>query len=170
MSGFTLIELILVMAIIGILAVIGIGSFTQAMTKSRDTQRKNDLNQIAKALESFNNDVGRYPKVNAGEMTCPDENGDEVDCDGNIYAYIGDTKSKYMSGVPSDPTAGRIYVYVPGAGYGSFVLYTALENTEDRDVVVDSNGDPADWGVSCGSVNCNYKLTELGLMRVEPTP
>lgn len=164
MAGFTLIELLLAVAIMGILAVIGISSFTQSMVKSRDTQRKNDLNQIAKAIESFNNDVGRYPKVSGTSMTCPDSGGTEVLCGTEIYAYIKGAKSTYMTSVPADSTNGRVYVYVPDASFGSFALYAALENSQDKDVVT-SGGVVTDWGISCGSVNCNYKITETGLVR-----
>ena len=165
MKGFTLMELILVMAIIGILAVVGIGSYTQATIKSRDTERKNDLNQIAKALELFNLDMNRYPKINVGgEMTCPEGDGSEVLCGQEIYAFVGDKKATYIEKAPIDPKVGRKYVYTPTDSYGGFALYAALENTEDKDVVT-AAGEPTNWGISCGDINCNYKVTQVGLVR-----
>jgi prepilin-type N-terminal cleavage/methylation domain-containing protein len=163
MRGFTLIELILVMALVAILAVVGLGSYNQATMKSRDTERKNDLNQITKALETFNNDVGRYPEVNNdGDMTCPGID-DEQDCNGRISAYFNGALATYMQEVPADPIMAREYVYIPDDGMGAYSLYAALENVEDKDVVVDAEGEATDWGVDCGSSPCNYKITETGL-------
>ena len=171
-NGFTLIELILVMALIAILSVVGIGAYTQATLKSRDTERKSDLNQVVKALESFNNDIGRYPKVNNGVMTCPSADKTEVACPKSIYAYIGTERAMYMGAVPIDPDSTRKYVYIPNADQTSYALYAALENPEDKDAVVDNSGKVTNWdsdygSPKCGGVSCNYKVTETGLIRVK---
>lgn len=172
MKGFTLMELILTMAIIAILSVIGIGSYTQATVKSRDTQRKGDLNQISKAVEMFNNDKGQYPKALDGVMLCPGLDGTENACGGSIFTYSGTHKITYMDKAPNDPTnetSTRRYVYIPDENLRSFALYAALENNQDRDVVIDANTKLAtDWGVECGaSIMCNYKITEVGLIRIK---
>lgn len=174
-SGFTLMELLLVIALIGILSVIGIGSFTQATVKSKDTQRKNDLNQISKALELFNNDIKRYPYDDgSGNMTCPGITGAEGSCGNGLLAYILGVEAVYMRDVPKDPVSGTAYYYDYDEDTGGFALYARLDNLEDRDVVettdAEGNTEKTDWGINCGSGNCNYKLTELGLIRVIPTP
>ncbi|OGY25906.1 MAG: hypothetical protein A2Z24_02385 [Candidatus Woykebacteria bacterium RBG_16_44_10] len=59
--GFTLVELLIVIAIIGILISVGLASFRRAQTQTRDGQRKADLENIAGALEQYYSDNNEYP-------------------------------------------------------------------------------------------------------------
>jgi len=68
---------------------------------------------MVKAIELFNNDIGRYPMISNGVMTCPQADKTEVSCNGLIYAYLGNTRAIYMEKVPTDPDSGKKYVYVP---------------------------------------------------------
>lgn len=51
-SGFTLIELMVVVAIIAILAVIGLAIFQNAQKNARDGIRRGEINNFAKSIES----------------------------------------------------------------------------------------------------------------------
>jgi prepilin-type N-terminal cleavage/methylation domain-containing protein len=60
-DGFTLIELMIVVFIIGILTTIGIVSFSKIQAGSRDTQRSSKITVIAEALEKYYDKNGEYP-------------------------------------------------------------------------------------------------------------
>ena len=60
-KGFTLIELIVVIVIIGILAAIAIPRFTGAQNKARIGACQSDLNIIRKALALYEIDYAGYP-------------------------------------------------------------------------------------------------------------
>lgn len=51
-SGFTLVELLVVVAIIAILSVIGLTIFSGAQANARDARRRADIDAISKALET----------------------------------------------------------------------------------------------------------------------
>lgn len=169
-KGFTLMELLIVISLIMILSSVGVGTYLSATTKSKDTQRKNDLNQIAKAVESFYNDVNRYPLSKPGEdyLHCYVKSGSTVtdsDCIGDRLYAIVDNLNTYYIDIPEDPEPSQKYVYISDGTV--FELYAALENSGDNDLLRDVDGnlivDP--WGVSCGSVPCNYKITETGRVK-----
>jgi len=60
--GFTLLEMLVVISIIGILASLITVSFLSSQKQARDTQRKSDLSQYRTSLENFSNaHSGFYP-------------------------------------------------------------------------------------------------------------
>jgi type IV pilus assembly protein PilA len=59
--GFSLIELLLVAAIIGLLAAIAIPQFIAYRTRAIDTQMKSDLKNAAMAMESYFAEFKVYP-------------------------------------------------------------------------------------------------------------
>lgn len=60
-SGFTIVEIIVVIAVIGILMTIGVVSYSGMQTRARDTDRVADIDSMAAALESYYERLGKYP-------------------------------------------------------------------------------------------------------------
>ena len=61
MAGFTMIELMVAAAIIGILASVVLASLNEARKKARDAQRMSDLQQVQLALRQYKDVHGSYP-------------------------------------------------------------------------------------------------------------
>lgn len=60
-AGFTLIELMIVMTIIGILAAISVPSYKTGLIKAREAVLRENLYSIRSAIDQFAADQGRYP-------------------------------------------------------------------------------------------------------------
>jgi prepilin-type N-terminal cleavage/methylation domain-containing protein len=86
--GFSLVELLIVVTVLGVLATIGATVYKGNTENAKDQQRLRDLNSIKQALELYRHDERSYPKV------------------------ITDL-AKYLSPIPADPQAlaGKQYAY-----------------------------------------------------------
>ena len=67
-NAFTLIELLIVVAIIGILASIAVPVYQDATIKSRVAQVKMELRSLGSALETYRIDHNRYPRKQSDMM------------------------------------------------------------------------------------------------------
>ena len=60
-QGFTIVELLIVIVVIGILAALVITTFTGIQQQARDTERQTDINAIHSQLEAYYAQNGYYP-------------------------------------------------------------------------------------------------------------
>lgn len=65
--AFTLIELLIVVAIIAILAAIAVPNFLEAQIRSKVTRSSADMRSIRVAIESYRVDTNDYPETDTGE-------------------------------------------------------------------------------------------------------
>ncbi len=60
-SGFTIVELLIVIVVIGILAALVLNTFQGVQARARDTERTTDVNALHTQYEVYYNDNGVYP-------------------------------------------------------------------------------------------------------------
>lgn len=62
-KGFTIVELLIVIVVIGILATLVIVTFTGIQQKARNSQRQTDINAVDSHLEAYYAESGAYPAL-----------------------------------------------------------------------------------------------------------
>ncbi|MGI6456948.1 MAG: type IV pilin protein [bacterium] len=109
--AFTLIELLIVVAIIGILAAIAVPNFMNAQIRAKVARAQSDMRSLANALEAYRVDANTYP---------PD--GDDLpnfsitDFDSAARMRPLTTPISYITTLPSDPFHTDYIEFPPETG------------------------------------------------------
>jgi general secretion pathway protein G len=133
--GFTLIELMIVVVIMGLLATTIMPKILDRPEQARRVKAKADIHSIQQALGLFKSDTGRFPTTSEGLRAL-------VSNPGNVKNY---NKSAYLERVPTDPW-GNPYVYIsPGLHSKDYDLESFGKDGEDGGA--DDDADVESWNL-----------------------
>lgn len=168
-KGFTLIEIMIVIVILGILATFVSGNYITSLKKGRDARRKTDLQQIQNALELYYEDQGFYPTFDIFPTPLLKL------CQTRIGSTCPTGEKVYMQKIPDDPIAGNKYYYQTDANGSLYLVLSCLENPLEQSFAYSQNGyTNTDCG-SCGeckfgNTSTNISLSDYATSTPTPTP
>lgn len=143
--GFTLIEILIVVAIIAVLAsavLIGLGPVQR---QGRDARRIQDLRQVQNALELYYSKCGYYPGgVNSAAPPCAAWSA--VSTWNNVTDAL-EGSSIGVPQIPNDPTSGSDYFYGTSGTGNSYVVGARLEDANNSALQNSAAG--TIFGVDC---------------------
>lgn len=151
--AFTLIELLIVVAIIAILAAIAVPNFLEAQVRSKVSRCAADIRSVRTALEAYRVDTNKYPETDIGQENLFQPGVGMIRLTTPVAFITSIPKSPFQedkigySGVPKNANKQRIYLYV-------------------RAAVIPSNGATPDGTVGPpDGIDDNYQLDRVRYMK-----
>ncbi len=114
-QGFTIVELLIVIVVIGILAALVITTYSGIQAKGRDSQRSADIATIVTQLEAYKSDKGNYPSLTQLN-TATFRASDMKSLDGEALADPSNPCNPATASncvVSTLPAIGKVYAYAP---------------------------------------------------------
>lgn len=128
-KGFTLIEMLVVVSLIGVLTTLVAANLNSARERARDTQRKSDLRNIETALRLYYQDYQGFPGAGSGgQISGCGASGTSICSWGSAWS---DSLNTYMNKLPKDPLPDQSYKYAVSSDRESYTLDACLENKSD---------------------------------------
>ena len=119
-SGFTLVELLVVIVVLAVLAAIVLPKFADSGKRSKESALKSDLKLYRNAITLFKNDTGYYP-TSLAALASTDTVTTGLDDAGATKTFSGsDWHGPYVQTAEKDPITGADFTYVTsGTGVGT---------------------------------------------------
>lgn len=178
LKGFTLVELLIVVAIIAILAAIAVPNFLESQTRAKVARVKNDIRTVVTGLEAYRVDHNRYPPcgneanffdgaVGLKFITTPvafvndaaitdlyvgKKSADQLDRELPFFSYGSRTHDDDWASFPDIPGQPMWFIVASkGPNLLTQNYWDAIE-TDDTEAFLNTNYDPTNGIISDGNI------------------
>lgn len=160
-KSFTLVELLMVIAIIGILSAVVIVNLSSARTKAKDSRVKSDVLQAAPSVEAYFG--GNYDKT---DLNCTSLNNLDlfptaIACDNSSFVNSLDIRKKTIGKLAADANSigGNFSIYSYGTGYFISAYLPSSLTSAPKSFFVDSKANTGTWNTPGSAIKITSDIS-----------